>query len=72
LWTGFPNISKEGDFIYTDYYNSSFMFEGTGCYLKYQIIFQSDTSQYLSPSVDNVVIYYILENPKPSIQITNH
>ncbi len=60
---GLSNTTKDEDFQYSSYYTSDFTFYGSGLYLKYRVVFESDINQSYSPVLRRVNIYYSSDVP---------
>ena len=56
---GISNISIDSGFSYSPWNTSSFIFNGIGRYLKYQIFFNSDPSLNNSPRINEVNLSYL-------------
>ena len=59
---GFSNTPYEEDFLYTALHNELFTFQGISKYIKYRIIFQSNSLQNDTPLLKSVNIMYSLES----------
>ena len=57
---GFSNTQNEKDFLYTPLYNEFFTFEGISRYIRYRIIFNSNSLNNYTPILNMVNITYSL------------
>ncbi len=57
------NSTLETDFIRTDLHNTSFTFDGTGQYLRYHILLESNKLHLQTPTVEKVYLEYQSNTP---------
>ncbi len=71
LQIGFSNTTHNEDFVYTNLTTTEMIFTRFAQYLCYNVTFESDIDQLISPNLKTLTIEYRLDNPQPEIEIIN-